>query len=152
MSSRHLLRRLLYSPENHASIIRGSKLRPRQKHIVSDMIWWVLMRITAEIRYNWCSSTEMLRWKLFHFVPTSLALCYHRVLPASFYCSCDSSPPSITYYPVFYAQVILRATFVSRRGAIIDSYIAALKREAHSVSMRSFYSTGWRRLSQDRIY
>jgi hypothetical protein len=79
-----------------------------------------------------------LRWKLFDFASTSLALCYHRVSPASFYCSCDFSPPSILSYAVFYAQVIFRPTFVSRRGSIIDLYIATLKRGAPGLTAEFF--------------
>ena len=75
----------------------------------------------------------------FECAPTSLALCYHRASPAGFYCSCDFSPPSIPSYPVFCAQVLFRATFVSRRCAIIDLFIATLKRGAPDLT-QSFCS------------
>jgi hypothetical protein len=80
----------------------------------------------------------MLWWKLFDFAPNLLALCYHHASSASSYCSCNFSPPSIPSYPVFYAQVGFRATFVSRRGAIIDLYIATLKRGASGLDAEFF--------------
>jgi hypothetical protein len=79
---------------------------------------------------------KMLRWKLFDFAPTLLALWCYRASPASFGCPYDFSRPSLPFDPVFvrfvaaicncdrYFIVRILGLFISFISACVDSFIS----------------------------